>query len=182
MRWNCNIHDVDPMDPLWLLVPRLMISLGIASAALLIAFYLYAGELSLFAVAFVIFLDVLVTVVVIGQRFVSRKDAVSNTPSPVGKFDKLGGLWLFACTFGPFVSWMIANLGKMLESMHRWSLFAAAAVSIVGPLVTMLPNIRYVNRRSSLIQLPINIVVTALAMSAGFYYLNSFLQFRSQLQ
>ena len=73
MRWSRDLRDVDAHASLWVLIPRLVASLTVSSAIILFAFYFTFGELPVFPFAGVIFLDVMVTLVIIGDRFAAQK-------------------------------------------------------------------------------------------------------------
>lgn len=176
MRWSRDLRDVDAHASLWVLIPRLVASLTVSSAIILFAFYFTFGELPVFPFAVVIFLDVMVTLVIIGDRFAAQKEPEADQRAVFGILDKIGGFWLFACIFSPLSSWGIANLGKFAANNQQIILIIAGSISLIIPLLTMLPNIRYVNGRSAYIQIPIIIIVTALPMLVGFYYLDLLLR------
>ncbi len=155
---------------LWLVIPQLVVSSVITMAVLLLAFWVLYDELPLFAFGFAGALVALQILLVIGLRFQRREEFHSQNVSS-GRFDKLGGLWLLACGLGALLGWICGSIGDGAGSMSDLFYFASALFSIGLPVLTMLPNIRYVGGRAAYLQISILTFITMLPMLIGIYYL-----------
>jgi len=168
-----NLGGIETDATLWIMIPQLLFSIGLSSVLLLFSFWLEFGEIGAFAFAFIAFLAVFQILMVIGFRFRDRKDYQVEGPAQFGLLDKLGGFWLVACAFGAFFAWMSGSFGASMFPDHKAPFYYLAAFfSIVLPVATMLPNLRYLSGKAMMIQIPLLTLVTILPMLVGLYYLS----------
>ena len=168
---STNQEAVDPGAPLWIMIPQLLVSIATSSAVVTIVFRLYFGEFAMFAFAFAGFLSILQILMVIGFRFQSRAEFHVATKPDLGLLDKIGGFWLVACLLGPFISWICGNLADGFPQGRTAFLVIAVAFSLVFPVITLLPNVRYVGGKASYIQVPLLVLITMLPVILGVHYL-----------
>jgi len=155
---------------LWVLIPQLVASSATAVALLLLIFWLTFNELPLFAFGFAIVFVVLQILVIIGFRFQRRPESHSQNVKS-SQIDRLGGFWLLACCLGALLGWICGSLGDGADSMKDVFYAASIFFSVGLPVVTMLPNVRYIRGRAALIQIPILTFITMLPVLIGIYYL-----------
>jgi len=168
-----NPDGVETDATLWIMVPQMLFSIGLSSVLLLLAFWLEFGELGGFAYGFIIFLAVFQVLMVIGFRFRNRTEYQVKGPSTLSIWDKIGGFWLIACAFGAFFGWVSGSVGASIVPDYKAAFYYLAAFfSIVLPVVTMLPNLRYLSGKTMMIQIPLLTVITILPMLVGLYYLS----------
>lgn len=81
--------------------------------------------------------------------------------------DRVGGLWLVACAFGPLLSWAIGQVVPLGATSWR-AVLATQLVLCVGlPVVTMLPNVRYARGGARWLAAGLLVGVTALPAMAA---------------
>jgi hypothetical protein len=89
------------------------------------------------------------------------KHAKLQTSGSLG--DKIGGLWLLACVFGPLIAWIIGQTG--LYGVEREGVnLARVFFSAILPILSALPLLRYVHRKNFYITIPILIIITGIAI------------------
>jgi hypothetical protein len=153
---------------LWVLLPKAFGAILLSDVLILLIFWLVFGEFSAFAFGFVIFLSVLQILMIVGLRFRDRKRFHATKSPPNDWLDKLGAWWLMACAFGAFFGWISAQLAASWPQFETAFLALAVVFSIVLPVLTMLPNLRYLETRIAVIQIPILFFVTILPLLSGF--------------
>jgi hypothetical protein len=163
-------NDLNAGGSLWVVIPQLAVSSVLTVVILLFAFWVIFDELPLFAVGFALTLVALQILMVIGLRLQRRAEFHSQNVRP-GRFDKFGGLWLFACGFGAMFGWICGSIGDGTGSIDELFYVASIIFSIVLPVLTMLPNIRYISGRVAYLQISILTFITMLPMLVGIYYL-----------
>jgi hypothetical protein len=172
-RRGVNLGGIETDATLWIMIPQLLFSITFSSVLLLFSFWLEFGELGAFAYGFIVFLGVFQTLMVMGFRFRDRTDLHVEGPNKFGILDKLGGFWMVACAFGAFFGWISGSFGASILPEHKAAFYYLAALfSIVLPVVTMLPNLRYLRGKAIMIQIPLLTLVTILPMLVGLYYLS----------
>jgi hypothetical protein len=159
--------DINAEAPLWILLPKMLAAILISAALILLRFWFYFGELSFFACGFVIFTSVLQILIIVGLRFQNRMDFHTTKSVRNNWFDKLGAWWLVACAFGAFFGWICGNLANAFPAFKMVILTAEIFFTIFLPIITMLPNLRYVGAKASVVQIPILFFVTVLPMLVG---------------
>jgi hypothetical protein len=166
-----QLANVCPLDSLWLLIPQLLASIVISSLIIIAVFRVYFGEFSVFSFGFTLFLSVMQVLMVIGYRFQNRVEYHTTKEASLGLLDKIGGFWLVACAFGAFFSWVFGQLAAAFPEISSSMYFAAAVFAIGLPVVTVLPNLRYVGGKAALIQVPLLVMITILPVLEGAFYL-----------
>lgn len=159
--------DMNVEAPLWLLIPKAFVSVLISAVLVLLVFRLYFDELTAFAYGFALFLSVLQILLIVGLRFVNRKDVHTTKTYQEDRFSKLGSWWIFACLFGAFFGWICGELAQSFPKFEIFFLSAKVFFTIIMPTVTMIPNIRYISRNAASIQIPLLFFVTFLPVSLG---------------
>lgn len=162
---------VDPEASLWIMIPQLLISIATSSGVVIIVFRLYFGEFAMFAFAFAGFLSILQILMVVGLRFQSRSEFHAERKPHFGLLEKIGGFWLVTCLLGPFISWICGNLAVAIPQARSACLVIAVAFSLVFPVITLLPNVRYVGGKASYVQVPLLVLITMLPVIVGVHYL-----------
>lgn len=166
-----SLGPVDPEAPLWVMLPQLLQSIVISVGIILIVFWFTFGELSLFAFGFAAFLAVMQVLMVVGFRLQNRSDDQVAAPDKLSKLDMIGGCWLVACAFGAFFAWICGSLAPGFPGISSALYIAAAVLSIGLPVLTALPNLRYIGGKATYIQVPLIVIVTMLPVIEGCYYL-----------
>jgi hypothetical protein len=78
--------------------------------------------------------------------------------------DWIGAFWLVSCVFGPLLGWMITAVFPITAVSWRW-LYGLRLLLAAGlPLITALPNSRYLRGRAVWIALPLLAVITSLPL------------------
>lgn len=153
--------------PLWLLLPKAFSAILISDVLVLLIFWLRFGELTLFAFGFAIFLTALQILIIVGLRFQNRTDLHVTPPAKFDRLDKIGAWWLMACAFGAFFGWICLNLAAGFPAFKLAFHGANIFFSVILPVLTMLPNLRYISLKALYIQIPLLIFITFLPMLVG---------------
>lgn len=134
------------------------------SAALLtpLLFYLRFGEIDGFAWGFTIFLVVFCLLVALGLYIQPRTQSHPQIRLQNNWVDRLGAFWLISCAFGPFFGWVITSIFPI--TLDSWQgLYTLRVILAVGlPVLTALPQVRYLNAKTIFVALPLLIIVTLL--------------------
>ena len=166
-----TLYDVPFDSSLWVLLPRLCFSVLISVVIVLGIFWLYFGEINGFAVGFAAFLAVLQILMAIGFRFQNRTDLHATKPVRNDFLDKIAGWWLMACAFGALFGWLCLRGAAMFPSLNIFFHAAAVFLTIVLPVATMLPNLRYLAGKIWYIQIPLLTLITLLPSLVGLHSL-----------
>ena len=144
---------------------------GVLAIALVVPglFWLRFGTVNGYALAFTAFLLLLV----FGIEFVPKLNQkygqeLSQLTVEPRWYDRLGVVWLLAIPFAPFVGWVEQNFAELAPGNYRAVLGARALLTVVIPLVCMLPLLRYVRGRASAYALLILFLGTAFPISTGY--------------
>lgn len=125
-------------------------------------FYLRFGEVGPLGWGTTIFLVVYCLLAAIGLYFLPRSEYHSPVPLRGDWADRLGAFWLVSCAFGPFFGWVLTATLPLTVVSWRW-LYGLRVLFAAGlPLITALPLIRYLRGKSTLIALPLMLVITLL--------------------
>ena len=149
--------------PLIVLLPRVVFSVVLTIVIILGLFWLRIGELNWFAVGFAAFCAVFETLMVIGIRLRNRTEFHTTAPLKWDWADKLGGLWLIACTFGALLGWAFLQFESYSPIFQVLAVFA----TMILPFVTMLPHLRYIQTKSAFVQIPLLLILTFLPALIG---------------
>ncbi len=166
-----TLYGVPFDSSLWVLLPRLCFSVLLSVVIVLGIFWLYFGEINGFAVGFAAFLAVLQILMAIGFRFQNRTDLHATKPVRNDFLDKIAGWWLMACAFGTFFGWLCLRGAAMFPSFNIFFHAAAVFLTIVLPVATMLPNLRYLAGKIWYIQIPLLTLITLLPSLVGLHSL-----------
>lgn len=115
-----------------------------------------------------VFLAVYCLLAAVGLFFAPRTEYHSPVALRGDWADRLGGFWLVACLFGPFLGWVVTTgVFPITFGSWRW-LYSLRVLLAAGlPVITALPLTRYVRGKSSLIALPLLVLVTLLPVSSA---------------
>ncbi len=76
--------------------------------------------------------------------------------------------WLIACAFGAFLGWVCGAVAEMMFPAHARALaWAEVFFTMLLPIATMLPNLRYVGGKVAHVQIPLLAIVTLLPILVG---------------
>lgn len=152
---------------LWILIPQAALGIGVSIAIVLVRFWAEFGYIPTFAIGFSTFLAAFQVLLIVGFRFADRTDVHTTVKPKNDKFDELGSWWLMACVFGAFFGWLAGNMVSLIPDQWRVVMTVKVFFTIVVPVVTMVPNLRYISRNSAFIQIPLLTVVTMLPVLIG---------------
>jgi hypothetical protein len=101
--------------------------------------------------------------------FFGPRTEFHTTVTPRGDWrDKVGGFWLVACTFGPFLGWVATNVLPVTADSWRWVYGLRVFLAAGLPLITAIPLTRYVRGKAAWVSLPMLILITLLPVSSAF--------------
>lgn len=105
----------------------------------------------------------------LGVGILPRKVEELSARSKVkgGRFDFLGVIWLLSVPFGPLLGWILTNAFGLTESNWRLLFGARVTLTIVVPLVCVLPLLRYVRGRAASFALGVLALGTAFPVLTG---------------
>lgn len=164
-----------PSDPfereaigtLWVLIPKAGAGILLSVVLILVRFWLEFGELPAFAFGFAAFTAALQILLIVGLRFANRTEVHPDAEARGDWLDKLGAWWLVACFLGAFFGWLCGKFGEMTPEYRNAFIVAKIFFTIVLPIVTMLPNLRYVRRNAAYVQVPLLVFVTLFPILVG---------------
>jgi len=81
--------------------------------------------------------------------------------------DRVGAFWLVGCAFGPLLGWLVTETFPITPDSWHWLYGLRALLAAGVPLVLALPLLRYVRGKSSLVALPLLVVITLLPVSTA---------------
>lgn len=132
-----------------------------------VLFYLWFGEMNVFALSFTGFVVVLCLLVALGFS-IPDKPEYQARPASIGALNYVGGFWLVACAFGPFFGWLVtAPAFEVTEGNWWWRYAARAALSAGVPVLTALPLSVYVRGKFWYVALLLLVGLTSLAAWSG---------------
>jgi MFS family permease len=135
-----------------------------ASAAILVPllFFIRFGEIGGFAWGFTIFLVVFCLLVALGLYILPRTHSQTQVRLQNNWTDRLGAFWLVSCAFGPFLGWVITSVFPITSDSWQ-GLYTLRVILAAGlPVITALPQIRYLRVKTISVALPLIIIVTFL--------------------
>ena len=165
-RSDDGIFGVSAKASLWLLLPRVAAGIALSTAFTFGIFWLRFGEVNSFTALIAACAAVFQGLLVVGLRHADRAEA-AGTPNEQGFLFKLGAFWLVAVFFGPVIGWFTAEAAK---GSPEYSILLHASTLIlttVLPIITSIPNYRYVRASSAYITLPLLLVVSLLPSLVG---------------
>ena len=143
------------------LVRRYLLAAVEAAVVLPLLFYLRFGRVSWFAIGCTVFLVVLCLLVALGLFFQNRNAFHTHVPAANNIADRIGAFWLIACTFGPFLGWLMMALPLTVASW-RWLYAARVFCAVALPVITAVPLVRYARGKAALIAVPLLLGITSL--------------------
>jgi hypothetical protein len=143
--------------------------LGIVWSFLLIPaiFYLQFGVVGPLGWGLTIFLSVVCLLIAGGFHFQLRPQYHTPVAMKNDWLDRIGSLWLVVCGFGPLLGWVLINVFTLTLANWQWLYWARVILSIVLPVLTMLPLLRYARGPGAPIMLAILLGITALPIWSG---------------
>ena len=138
--------------------------------AIPLLFWMKFGRIDGFAVGFTAFLLMLAAAVEYLPAAVDKAEAqgLDRVPRTQPRwYDRLAVGWLLAIPFAPALSWMLRSGVDVDRANWIWVLGISALLSVVVPLVCVLPLLRYVRRGTAGISLTILSVGTGFPVATG---------------
>jgi hypothetical protein len=127
-------------------------------------FYEETGEVPTVAWGLTVFLVALCLLVGVGMYYGSRPEYHTRVAARGGWLDRVGAFWLVACGLGPFFGWALTSAFTLTEGNWRWLYWGRVGLSVVLPILTALPLLRYVGGRGAPLMLALLVCVTALPL------------------
>ena len=139
-----------------------LIAAASAAISIPLLFYIRFGEIGGFAWGFTIFLVVFCLLVALGLYIQPRTQTHPQIRVQNNWTDRLGAFWLISCAFGPFLGWVITSVFPI--TLESWQgLYTLRVILAVGlPVITALPQVRYLRAKTIFVALPLLIIVTFL--------------------
>ena len=165
--------EINAETPFWIFLLKALGAVFISDVLLLAIFWLTFDELNRFLFGFLIFVSALQIFLIVVLRIPSRtKFHLTHRLS--GSFiNELGAWWLLSCAVGALFGWICSYLAVSFPDYENIFLTAAVVFTIIFPVLTMLPQLLYLERDTSYKQIPLLFFVTILPVSVG---LNSLLK------
>jgi hypothetical protein len=143
-------------------IRQLLLGAIICAASIPLLFYLRFGEVGGIGWGTTIFFVFYCLLAATGLYFRSKPEYHTPVPLRGDWLDHIGAFWLVCCVFGPLLGWIFTSAFPLTATSWRilygLRVFLAAAL----PLLTALPLIRYLRGKTTLIALPILVVITML--------------------
>ena len=114
-----------------------------------------------------VFFDVLCLLWAVGLFFLPRTEYHSPVRVRGDWLDRIGAFWLVGCVFGPFFGWVVSKSGPMTPTSWHWGYGLRAFLAAGLPVLLALPLLRYARGKSSLVALPLLLVITLLPVSTA---------------
>jgi len=142
---------------------------GIPSITVLIPFifYLQFGIIGSLGWGLTVFFDAYCLLWALGLFFLPRTEYHSPVRVRGDWLDRIGAFWLVGCVFGPFVGWVVFQLWPMTPTSWHWGYGLRAFLAAGLPVLLALPLLRYARGKSSLVALPLLLVITLLPVSTA---------------
>ena len=142
---------------------------GIPSITVLIPFifYLEFGIIGPLGWGLTVFFDAYCLLWALGLFFLPRTEYHSPVRVRGDWLDRIGAFWLVGCVFGPFIGWMVFQLWPMTPTSWHWGYGLRAFLAAGLPVLLALPLLRYARGKSSLVALPLLLVITLLPVSTA---------------
>jgi hypothetical protein len=98
-----------------------------------------------------------------GLYFRPRAEFHTPVKSRADWADRAGAFWLVSCAFGPFLGWIVTS-GTVPITATSWQwLYGLRTFLAAGiPLLLAMPLTRYIRGKSSLVALPLLLIITLL--------------------
>ena len=103
----------------------------------------------------------------LGLFFLPRTEYHSPVRVRGDWLDRIGAFWLVGCVFGPFFGWVVFQLWPMTPTSWHWGYGLRAFLAAGLPVLLALPLLRYARGKSSLVVLPLLLVITLLPVSTA---------------
>jgi hypothetical protein len=143
-------------------------SLLVTAIGIPLLFLLAFGEIDEFAYGVTGFLLLLeLAVGILPQKSAELSAGLSKVKR--GRFDFLGAIWLLSIPFGPFSGWILTNAFDITLSNWRLLFAIRATVTVLVPLVCVLPLLRYVRGRTAFFILGVLVLGTAFPVLTGIH-------------
>lgn len=136
-------------------------------------FFLRFGRLDAYAAGFTVALVALCLLMAVGFHFADRREVHTKRAATGGLIDRMGSVWLLACFFCPLLNWLLRELTASSLTAESWQriFWIRVLITAVPPLVSAASLVRYIERQSARIQIPLLLVVTALPLSTTYWML-----------
>lgn len=143
--------------------------IGAAWAVVLIPpiFYLRFGTVGPMGWGLTVFFMVYCLLAAVGQYFLVRPEYHTPVRLVNDWLDRIGAFWLVACAFGPFFGWVLTAAVPLTAGNWRWVYWGRVGLSILLPVLTALPLVRYVRGRGAPVMIALLLGVTALPVWSG---------------
>jgi hypothetical protein len=144
------------------LIQRYLVGVPGSLIIIPLLFYIGTGQVGPLGWGLAIFLGIYCLLAATGLHFLHRPEYHSPVALRGGWADRIGAFWLMACAFGPFLSWVLLNVVPVTLENWRWVYGIQVFLSIILPVMTAVPMLRYVKGKGAPIMLLILLGVTSL--------------------
>jgi hypothetical protein len=144
------------------LIQRYLIGAPVSLILIPLLFSIVTGQVGPLGWGLSIFLGTYCILAAAGLFFLHRPEYHSPVIMRGDWVDRIGAFWLMACVFGPFLSWVLLNAVLVTLENWRWLYGTQVLLSIILPVITAVPMLRYVKGRGAPIMLLILFGVTSL--------------------
>ena len=160
------MYGVPVKGSLWLLLPKLALGIAISTAFIFALFFLQFGEINTFPLLISSIAAVFQVLLVIGMRHQG-----SFRKIPLGGhnavLDMIGAFWLIAVIFGSVLAYFTSELASNFPAFAMPLHTATILFAIVMPILTSIPNYRYVTVANAYITVPMLFIVSILPSLLG---------------
>jgi hypothetical protein len=143
--------------------------LGVVWSVLLVPllFYLKFGIVGPLGWGLTVFLSVYCLLSAAGLYFLAHPQYHTPVKLRNDWLDRVGAFWLAACALGPFFGWLLTSAFVLTTGNWRWLYWGRVGLSVVLPVLTALPLLRYVRGQGAPVMLVLLLGVTALPVWSG---------------
>ena len=161
-----KFFGVSAKASLWLLLPRVTMGIAASTAFVLALFWMQFGEVNSFTILIATAAGVFQILLLIGLRH-SENVRTAESGNIHGPVSKIGAFWLIAVFFGSILGWFTGDLAAA-DSEYALALHVATVIlTIVLPIMTSIPNYRYVTFANAHITIPMLFIVSLLPSLVG---------------
>lgn len=132
-------------------------------------FYLEFGAIRPLGWGCTVFFDVYCLLWAVGLYFRPRTEYHSPVRLRGDWIDHVGAFWLVGCAFGPLAGWFVTEVFPITQSSWHWLYGVRAFLAAGVPIILALPALRYVRGKSSLVAIPLLVVITSLPISTALW-------------
>lgn len=114
-----------------------------------------------------VFFDVYCLLWALGLYFQPRTEYHTPVKLRGDWLDRAGAFWLVSCAFGPLFGWAVTEAWPLTAGSWHWLYGLRVFLAAGLPIVLALPLLRYTRGKSSMVALPLLLVITLLPVSTA---------------